>query len=209
MSAEIWGKVNRIQISHAGRVYPVGSWIEFQSTEKVVALRLAAENKIELYDYSELFPNVSIGLFDNGMLVGEWSQRLNLKSVDDWHNAETDYVLMAYRDDISILKNPAKLAALVSIKNWEFFCAFAYPSDKKNLNQIPMSDDLLKIAHSFVPDLRIPVLSANWMLWTNHPSNIEIIDRFEEFRQFPRDVALTLALYIHKPFLWTVSDLWK
>lgn len=202
----IHGKVKRIQFDFQGIRYKPGDWIAFDETQTGQATRLAADDKIELFDYSVLLPDVTIGIY--GDCDSEWSKRLSLEMVKNRKQAQTDYVLSVNTKNPYILKNPAKLAAIATNQNYDIFAAFAYASDKQNLNQIPVNNkDKLS---AFIPDLRIPVYSANWVFWRNNKANQELWDRFDELCDlFSDDVALTTAFYLHKPLLWALSDRWS
>lgn len=215
----IHGKVKRIQFDFQGIRYKPGDWIEFDETQTGQATRLAADDKIELFDYTVLLPDITIGVYSetylnlseskhNDDMTYVWSKRLNLETVQNRKQAKTDYVLSVNTKNPYILKNPAKLAAIATNQNYDIFAAFAYASDKQNLNQIPVNNkDKLS---AFIPDLRIPVYSANWVFWRNNKANQELWDRFDELCDlFSDDVALTTAFYLHKPLLWALSDRWS
>lgn len=206
---KIFGRVTRVQITHKGATYRPNDWITFVEGESGRAMRLAADGLIEIHDYSDIMPkDVTIEMLQSSE-HSDFADRLGVTLTDNkaW-DIKSDVGLIINNKDTSIVKNPAAFAAIVSNLKYDFFCSVV--DYERNLNQLHYKNK--DNVRGLLPDMRIPVLSANWIIWRNKKAPLVTMQRMDTIRRdynVDSDVALTIACYLEKPYLWIYPMEWK
>lgn len=201
------GKVLNRQIAHKNKIYLPGDWISFGADEGGYARRLAATGKIELVDYGELMPEgVTISIVSKEPQV--WASRLRItETATTPLDVKTDVGLWVNGKNPYIVKNVGAFAAIMHIENYDFFCAV----DNYLMNLRQMNFPNKDVVEKLLPDLRIPVYSAGWVIWRSRSEDAKnVLQTMQSYEGvLPLNVALTLALYLHKPYLWITPVEWR
>lgn len=203
----LWGKATR-QIVVNSQTYQIGSWVEFHPDQTGYARRLAAENKIELVDYSAVMPEGITITLVGGDEHETWCKRLNIsRSTDKPYAITSDVGVQINGKNPYIIKNPAAFAAIANNLNYTMFAAIE--SYTMNMNQYSFAGK--DAIGKFVPDMRLPVYSADWLMWRNDKTAFATLERMEVLRAeygVPLNIALTLAMYLEKPLFWALPSEW-
>lgn len=204
----LWAKAKRqVVVNH--QTYQIGSWIEFHPDQRGYARRLAAEDKIELIDYSATMPENTTITLCGGDEHETWCKRLNItRSNVKPYAITSDVGVQINGKNPYIVKNPAAFAAIVCNANYTLFAAIE--SYIMNMNQMSFTGKA-EVA-KFVPDMRLPVYSADWILWRNDKTAFATLERMEALRGeygVPLDIALTIAIYLMKPLFWALPSEWS
>jgi hypothetical protein len=203
----LWGKVSKQTVINHATVQQ-GNWIEFAPGQTGYARRLAAEGKIELVDYSVVMPEGMTITLCGGDEYETWCKRLNItRSPVKPYAITTDVGVLITGKNPYIVKNIAAFAAIVANLNYTMFAAIE--SYTMNMNQYSFKGkaDVSK----FVPDMRLPVYSADWIIWRNDKTAFATLERMEAIRTeygVPLNIALTISLYLNKPFFYPYASEW-